>query len=159
MLSKQCKFHFLLHSAHLLEERLRVRLVPLGVHPRQARVLDALGRMGKTSQVTLAKEFGLSAASMSTMTVRLLQAGLIKRQVDEHELRSNILCLSTRGKTLLDAIYREWREIDREISEAIGSENSEQLTELSYQLRNALGGFTPGDENKDDKKQTSKEKT
>jgi DNA-binding MarR family transcriptional regulator len=159
MQSKKYKFHLLLHSAHLLEERLRTRLLPLGVHPRQARVLDALGRMGKTSQVTLAKEFNLTAASMSTMTNRLLQAGLIKRQIDEHELRSNILCLSTRGKTLLDAIYREWREMDREISDAIGSENSEQLADLTYQLRNAIGGFTPGDKKKDEKKESSKNKT
>jgi hypothetical protein len=42
-------FHFLLHSAHLVEERLRKRLAQLNVQPRQARILDAIGRMGKTS--------------------------------------------------------------------------------------------------------------
>ncbi len=139
------RFHLLLHSAHLLEERLRMRLAPLGVHPRQARVLDALQRVGEASQVTLAKEFGLTAASMSTMTARLLEAGLIERQVDERELRSNVLRLSERGKALLKAIYREWRAMDREISDAIGPQNAEELAGLTYQLRNALGGFTPGE--------------
>ena len=119
MLIQGFDFHFLLHSAHLLEERLRARLTPLGVHPRQARVLDALGRMGEASQVTLAKEFDLTAASMSTMTVRLLEAGLIERHVDEHELRSNVLRLSKRGKSLLKSIYREWRAMDREISDVL----------------------------------------
>ena len=142
-------FHFLLHSAHLLEERLRARLSPLGVHPRQARVLDALGRMGKASQVALAKEFGLTAASMSTMTVRLLEAGLIERQVDESELRSNVLRLSKRGKSLLKSIYREWQAMDSEISDAIGSKNTKHLAGLTHQLRNALGGFTPGGESKE----------
>lgn len=121
---------------------LRARLLPLGVHRRQARVLDALGRIGKASQVTLAKEFDLTAASMSTMTTRLLEAGLIERQVDEHELRSNVLRLSNRGRSLLETIYRAWQETDREISEAIGSENAEHLAYLTCQLRNALGGFT-----------------
>ena len=123
---------------------MRDRLVPLGVHPRQARVLDALGRMGEASQVTLAKEFGLTAASMSTMTTRLLEADLIERQVDERELRSNVLRLSKRGKDLLKVIYREWRAMDREISDAIGSANAEHLADLGHQLRNALGGYTPG---------------
>lgn len=154
MRSQRFAFNFLLHSAHLLEERLRARLLPLGVHPRQARVLDALGRMGKSSQVTLAREFGLAAASMSTMTTRLLEAGLIERQVDERELRSNVLQLSDRGRSLLEAIYREWQETDREILKAIGAENAQHLAALTYQLRNALGGFTPGDETKGEKRQS-----
>lgn len=145
MLSQEFRFHLLLHSAHLLEERLRDRLLPLGVQPRQARVLDALGRMGQASQVSLAKEFGLTAASMSTMTKRLLQAGLIERQVDEREIRSNVLRLSNHGRSLLETIYREWREIDREITKAIGSENAEHLADLTFRLRNALGGFMPGE--------------
>ncbi|ASJ73615.1 hypothetical protein IMCC3135_17680 [Granulosicoccus antarcticus IMCC3135] len=44
--------HLHLHFAHLLEERLRVRLAPLGIHPRQARVLDLLEKLGQASQVT-----------------------------------------------------------------------------------------------------------
>lgn len=137
-------FHFILHSAHILEERLRTRLSPLGVHPRQARVLDAMNRMGEVSQAALAKEFGLTAASMSTMTVRLLEAGLIEREVDERELRSHVLRLSKRGKTVLTGVYRAWREMDREISDAIGPDNAKTLAELTRELRNALGGFTPG---------------
>ncbi len=147
ILSQFNMFHFLLHSSHLLEERLRSRLTPLGVQPRQARVLDALGRMGQASQVELAREFGLSAASMSTMTSRLLTAGLIEKQVDEQELRSNVLTLSGDGQRLLKKIYREWREVDREICDLIGVENAKLLKSLTCQLRNALGGSTPGGEN------------
>lgn len=155
MLHQGFDFHFLLHSAHLLEERLRARLMPLGVHPRQARVLDVLGRMGKASQVTLAKELDLTAASMSTMTVRLLEAGLIERQVDEHELRSNVLRLSKRGKSLLKSIHREWQGIDREISDTIGPKNARNLAGLTYQLRNALGGSTPGEPSAKDEETTT----
>jgi len=93
----------------------------------------------------LADEFELSAASMSTMTARLLTAGLIERRVDEHELRSNVLKLSKRGKGLLTQIYEVWRELDQEIYEAIGSENATQLAKITHELRNAFGGFTPGE--------------
>ena len=149
MLSKAYHFHMLVHSAHLLEERLRARLTPLGVQPRQARVLDALGRMGQASQVELAREFGLTAASMSTMTARLLKAGLIEKRTDEQELRSNVLKLTGHGQSLLKRIYREWREIGREIDDLIGAENAEHLGSLTYQLRNALGGSAPGGDHVD----------
>ena len=138
-------FHLFLHCGHLIEERLRTKLAPLDIMPRQARVLDALGKMGQASQVQLADEFGLSAASMSTMTTRLLTAGLIEKRVDEQELRSNILKLSKHGKSLLTQIYEVWTDIDREIGEAIGLKNATQLATITRELRNAFGGFTPGE--------------
>ena len=111
--------------------------------------------MGEASQTKLAKEFGLTAASMSTMAVRLLEAGLIERRVDEREIRSNVLRLSKHGKSLLKSIYSEWQAMDREISDAIGSGNAEQLAEFTYQLRNNLGGFTPGGNREEDEATTS----
>ncbi len=147
MLSQTDMFHYLLHSAHLLEECLRSRLAPLGVQPRQARVLDALGQMGPVSQVKLARELALTAASMSTMTARLLAAGLIEKQIDERELRSNVLTLSRRGQRMLNEIHRQWRAVDQEIYDLIGAENASQLKSLTCQLRDALGGSTPGSEN------------
>lgn len=140
------KFHYLLHAAHLLEERLRARLMPLGVQPRQARVLDALERMGAASQVDLADAFGLTAASMSTMTSRLQKAGLITRRRDRSERRSNVLKLTDKGQDLLKAIYEAWRETDGDVADLIGVDKADQLGELTYQLRNALGGRTPGSE-------------
>ena len=148
---KKYNFHLHLHFAHLLEERLRIRLAPLGIHPRQARILDALGRMGQASQVQLAREFGLTGASMSTMTSRLVAAGLIERHVDVQEQRSNVLKLTRHGSSLLEQIHQEWQEIDREITEVIGDENAARFAAFSLQLRNAFGGSTPGEEclNKD----------
>lgn len=145
MQTKEYGLHFLIHCGHLLEERVRVRLVHLGVTPRQACILDALDRMGHASQVELAREFSLTAASMSTMTSRLLAAGLIERHVDERELRSNVLTLSKYGESLLERIHQEWREVDREMCEVIGVEDAERLANLSRQIRDAFGGFTPGD--------------
>lgn len=145
MVSKEAfTLHFHIHFAHLLEERLRGRLAPLGTHPRQARILDALARMGQASQVRLARQFGLTAASMSTMTSRLLAAGLIEKHVDAQEQRSNVLKLTRHGISLLDQIRQVWQEIDHEIAKVIGKENAIQFAAFSLQLRNAFGGSTPG---------------
>ncbi|WP_394707540.1 MarR family winged helix-turn-helix transcriptional regulator [Sedimenticola selenatireducens] len=143
---KRYNFHLHIHFAHLLEERLRNRLAPLGIHPRQARILGVLGMMGQASQAQLAREFGLTAASMSTMTSRLLAAGLIERHVDPQEHRSNVLKLTRHGTNLLEQIHREWQAIDRETTEVLGEENAALYAALSLRLRNAFGGSTPGEE-------------
>ena len=144
MKTKPYKLHFLLHSADLLEERLRIQLSPLGIRPRQARILMSMKSIGPVSQVALAREFDITSASMSTMTQRLISAGLITRKTDPLELRSNILMLTDAGEALLSQIKTAWREVDKIIENAIGTENSDALAVLTKQLRDELGGRVPG---------------
>ena len=146
MRTRKGQFHLLLHSGSLIEEQVRLRLAPIGVGPRQARILDALHRMGTASQVELASEFNVTPASMSTMTSRLVEAGLITSEPDQHERRSNALRLTARGTGVLKAIYAAWRDIDRMIENAIGKDQAKTLATLTFELRNALGGRTPGGE-------------
>ncbi|MCC6769802.1 MAG: MarR family transcriptional regulator, partial [Gemmatimonadaceae bacterium] len=100
MRTKTFTLHSLLHAAVLVEGCLRRRLVELDLPPRQARVLDALGRMGTASQVALAREMDVTPASMSTMTARLIDAGLVAREDDPDEARSNLLRLTVHGHSL-----------------------------------------------------------
>jgi DNA-binding MarR family transcriptional regulator len=145
MQSQSRNFHFLLHSAHLVEESLRKRLAPHGVQPRQARILDAIGRMGETSQIRLAEEMSVTQASMSTMIARLVASGLITKRQDQDELRSSVLGLTPRGQNMLRDICKLWADTDREIEAKIGEKEAQQLTNATLQLRNAMGGFTPAD--------------
>jgi len=138
------KLHFLLHSATLVEERLRLRLADLDISHRQARILDALDRMGQASQAQLAREFDLTAASMSTMSVRLLEADLILRTPHPDEARSNVLQLSDKGRGLLAEVRTAWADIDQMIEATIGHEKARHLAELTRELRDGLGGRVPG---------------
>lgn len=144
MPSSKHKFHFLLHAADLLGERLRIQLKPLGIRPRQARVIEALERMGRVSQVTLAREFDVSQASMSTMTTRLISGGLISREADPDDPRGNLLSLTDRGRALLSQINAAWDEVDAIAGDAIGAERFNKLTLEAKTLRDALGGCAPG---------------
>ena len=137
-------FHAHLHSGHLLEEELRSRLTGLGISPRQARVLDAMDRMGPVSQVALAHTFHLKAASMSTMTTRLLKAGLIEKARDPDSARGNLLTLSQRGREALGAVYSAWSEMDHLIEGLLGQPKAHTLATLTRELRDALGGRPPG---------------
>lgn len=136
-------FHLLLHSANLVGEQLRLKLGDIGVSQSQARVIDALARMGAVSQVTLVREFGITPASMSTMTGRLIVAGYITRKIDPEETRSNIVELTPKGRDLLAEIYAVWREIDVLITDTMGAEDTVRLAELTRALRDRLGGKAP----------------
>ncbi len=143
MQTKKYAFHPLLHSGDLIEEQLRLRLLPLGLGPRQARMLDALDRLGTAAQIDLAKAFNVTAASMSTMTSRLVEAGFITCTQHQHERRSNVLALTDHGTAMLENIHAAWRAMDDVIETAIGKDKAAALATLTLELRNALGGRAP----------------
>lgn len=145
-MNKRPNFHLLLHSSDLVEQQLRIKLAPLGVKPRQARVLDALDRMGAISQVELVKAFDITPASMSTMITRLVVAGFVTQKPSAKALRTNVVALSKRGRHVLNKVRVVWAEMDRVIEEAIGCEQAETLAQLTGALRDALGGSMPGDQ-------------
>lgn len=138
-------FHALLHSADLLEKRLTDRLAPLGVRPRQARILVAIDVIGPTSQTVLAREFDLTKGSMSTMIDRLLALGLVKRQRSEKDKRGDILKLSPAGARMVLDIRIAWRDIDVMVASLLGTEKQHLLAELASELKTALGGKIPGE--------------
>ncbi len=137
-------FHLILHSAALIEDDLRKRLGVIGLHPRQARVLDALSRMAPASQVELVREFRVSAASMSTMTARLIEGGYIARERHPTESRTNLLRLTDKGLKLLGDINETWFETDRMIQDKLGADKALELFALVSDLYSALGARAPG---------------
>lgn len=140
---KQHGLHGLLHSATLIEAMVREQLAGVGILPRQARVLAALDSMREVSQVELAKAFGVSPASMSTMTERLLIDGLISRSVDPKQRQRNVLALTAKGQDKLDGIQAAWDTVDTRIEQALGADAA-TFFGLSRRLRDALGGQVPG---------------
>lgn len=136
-------FHLLLHSTHLLEERLRERLRPFGLHAGQARVIHALGRVDEASQRQLSSEFNVTPASMSQMTKRLVSNGFIQVRDDPQDKRSTLLSLTDKGRQLRDEVVAVWQEVDQIVIAAIGADNAEQLFAQSGRLRDALGGRAP----------------
>ena len=136
--------HPLLHAGHLVEAHLRDRLNHTGLQPRQARVLSTLHRIGETSQRTLANEFDITPASMSSMCDRLVAAGLIERQVDPDEKRAFLIRLTAKGESKVQDIHKAWEDIDKIIVEAIGRKPAKSLADLATGLRDQLGGRIPG---------------
>ena len=138
------KFHSLLHSASIIERRLDTLLTPLGIKPKQARILNVLNRIGPSSQRRLNEEFSVTSGSMSTMIDRLSAAGLVRRGKDPHDKRTDIISLSERGKDVVFEVRDVWRDIDDLIVEKLGAEKAAMLNELTRELKCALGGRVIG---------------
>lgn len=137
------QFHALLHSANLVESELRRHIGPLGIHPRQAQIIDALDRMGPVSQAELAAEFNITAASMSAMTDRLIASGYITRLPHPTSRRQNVLELTASGKALLVGIAKAWTAVDATLSAILG-DNAVAFFAQARHLRDSLGGKIPG---------------
>jgi len=138
------KFHYLQHSADLIQEHPRPRLLPCNLSPQQARVIKALSVMEPVSQIELAREFGITAASMSTMTTRLIALNYVSAERDPQNAKRNLISLTDDGRVLVSDIARIWAEVDTFMEEKIGSDNMDKLAELTKLLRDALGGRVPG---------------
>lgn len=138
------KFHSLLHSASMLDKRLDTLLTPVGIKPKQARILNVLNRIGPSSQKTLTEEFDVTSGSMSTMIDRLLAAGLVHKEKHRDDKRTDIISLSERGKDVLIEVRDVWRDIDDLIAAKLGPERAELFNEMTRELKYALGGHVIG---------------
>lgn len=139
----QSDFHLLLHAAALLEAELRRRLAGLGVLPRQALALSALARMGPVTQVVMAREFGITAAAVSTMVSRLLAAGYVARSPHPREERSHLVSLTASGRRLVADIEGVWAGMDAVIARHLGRSGADEIARIAALLRARLGEPAP----------------
>jgi len=137
------KIHPFLHAATLMEKRVTALLRASGVRHRQGLILDALHRVGPTSQRHLAKEFGISPGSMSSMTDRLLALGFITRNTNADDRRSDVLELTPDGLAILTVVRDAWQDADDGIETALGAKKAAQFFALAAELRSAQGGHAP----------------
>ena len=143
MIRNPAKIHPFLHAATLMEKRVTALLRASGVRHRQGLILDALHRIGPTSQRHLAKEFDISPGSISSMTDRLLALGFITRNTNADDRRSDVLELTPDGLAILTVVRDAWQDADDGIETALGAKKAAQFFALAAELRSAQGGHAP----------------
>lgn len=146
MTKRPYKFHSLLHSSDIIEKRLATLLTPVGITPRQARILNVLNRIGEVSQTILTQQFDVTSGSMSTMIERLLKLGMIERRKNPEDRRGDLISITEEGIAVLHEVRDVWQDIDELIEEKLGPEKAALLTELTRELKSALGGHVLGKE-------------
>jgi len=143
MKRQHAQIHRLLHSASILEKQLENALLPSKIRHRQALVLDALLKIGPSSQKHLAKQFSVSAGTMSSMVSRLEALGYIKRATDPIDRRTDMVDITPEGTAILSGVSGIWQQGDKIIADILGPEDSKQLFALTQKLSQGLGGGPP----------------
>ncbi len=143
MKQQHAQIHSLLHSAAILEKQLESMLGASGIRHRQALVLDALDKLGPSSQQHLAKQFSVSPGTMSSMIFRLEKLGYIQRKTKPNDRRTDVIIITALGINVLADVLGIWQDGDKIIENILGPEESKQLFALTRKISSALGGGRP----------------
>ena len=152
MKRQRVKLHPFLHSASNLEKHLEALFAQSNIRHRQALVLDALRAIGASSQRYLAKHFGVSAGTMSSMISRLEALGYVQRGSDPNDRRIEMISNTAAGTTALERIEKFWSDGDDLVESILGTEDSERFFALADKLSKGLGGGPPVPEKSKDER-------
>ena len=113
-----------------------------GVHRSQHRILMYLSRRGEviTTQKDIAENFQISAAAVAVSVKKLEDEGLISRNADENDNRSNIISLTEKGLNIVARTKSLISEIDEAMFEGFDEDEivqfSAYLSRLCDNIRN-----------------------
>lgn len=93
----------------------------------QLRVLVMVDGRGPMNLTSVAEGLGVNASNASRACDKLVTAGLLDRQTDEHDRRSIVLTLTRKGKRLVNALMRKRQTMLEQIAGRMAPEDQQQL--------------------------------
>lgn len=78
------------------------------------------------------------------MIDRLLKLGMIERRKNPEDRRGDLVSITDQGAAVLREVRDVWQDIDELVEEKLGPEKAAHLSELTRELKFALGGRIPG---------------
>ncbi|MCR4431741.1 MAG: MarR family transcriptional regulator [Tepidanaerobacteraceae bacterium] len=86
------------------------------------------------SQKDIAQMLGISPPTVAISLKRMEKAGLVRKIVDENDLRRNLITLTDKGLQLLEECENTFYEIDRNIFNGFSDEEREQLKKFYIRM-------------------------
>lgn len=78
----------------------------------QHTILELLNKKNGSSQIEIAEELGVTAASIAMSTKRMEKNGLLYKQVDENNLRCKKIFVTEKGVKSLKRVHKEINKIN-----------------------------------------------
>jgi DNA-binding MarR family transcriptional regulator len=128
----------LFRIAHLSDDALAKGLSPHGLQPGWFDLLAALRRAGAPYELNPTRLMRATLLSSSGMTKRLDRieaAGLIERRPDPHDRRGTLVCLTRRGRNVIDRAVETHVGNERRLLAALTAAERRTLDRL---LKNLL---------------------
>lgn len=105
--------------------------------PEQARLLYLI-QNGKKSQKELAKLLHVTEATLSVRIKRLVDTGLIEREVDRNDKRVYTIVLSQKGEKLMNDISESILHYQKLVCQGITQEDYEVIMRVIHTIQNNL---------------------
>lgn len=123
--------NYLLRRAHTHADRLfGEAMSDLGITPRQAALLYAVGHHEGGNISTLVRLTGMDRGTLSEMTPRLVQRGLLSRTRAKGDGRAKSLYLSPEGAAIVRRVTERTQDLQAKVLENLPPEYHELLIKM-----------------------------
>ncbi|AZU03499.1 MarR family transcriptional regulator [Glycocaulis alkaliphilus] len=111
-----------------------------GVTAAQSAVLFLLMRRGERRMGAISETLALGAPAVTGLVARMEAAGLVTRSQDSSDKRGAIVTLTEAGRELAIKADQTLREINAELAERLGEEDTDRLHDLLSRLNTDEAG-------------------
>lgn len=133
-------------ASALLDRSIARVLNQHSLHPGEFDLLATLRRSGKPYRLTVGRlhdSVMVTSGAVTNRLDRLVEKGLVTREIDPNNRRSVIVGLTEAGYSLVEAALPDHVENERQHLECLTPKQRTQLAELLRQLLTGLGDRAP----------------
>lgn len=127
---------FLLAKAYQRAHGLfKKKLSPFDITPVQHLILEILQKGGTLSPAEITEKAVMDGATLSGVIDRMVEAGLITREENHMDRRSNYISLTTKGKGLWEILSEQRKEINDEVTVPFSLEEQRLLKRMLKEIK------------------------
>lgn len=119
------------------------RLTDTGVYRRQHQILMFLSDNPNISQKELADSQKISTATVAVSLKKLEKGGYIRREVDEKDNRYNQICITEKGKRVIEESAEIFREVEDAMLEGFSADECRVLEDFINRMYANLSAYAP----------------
>lgn len=122
-----------------------------GVYRSQHQLLMYIADNPNASQKEIAQLNRVSPATVAVSLKKLENGGYIRRVVDEHDNRYNKICITEKGRAVVENSVRWFQKVERTIFDGFSSEEMAAMQGFLNRMQQNLSGFLPETEREEQK--------
>jgi len=101
-------------------------------------VIDAIGRLEPVNGITISKQFGIPKGSVSKITRRLVEKGIIRTEYLPGNKKEVLFCMTPLAKEIFDLHQALHRQIDRGVHRFLQRYSEDELKFITQCLQDTL---------------------
>lgn len=98
-----------------------------GVFRSQHQILMYIAKFPNASQKEIANHYHVSTSTIAVSLKKLEKGGYIKREMDEEDNRFNQICITSKGKEVVDEGVKVFRKVEKALFESFTEDELKQF--------------------------------